>query len=151
MATSNTKKTQTAKKPQAAKADPVVDEEVVSGEIMTDAELEREEELAREDLLEDMPELLDTRRFRLRHKNQLKEIYFRYKTDLDKARDVSGSDKEMPPELGLRLEAMAGEIDMFAQTIAFDAEAYEDWAVENSSDVAVFVALLTKLMGALGE
>lgn len=140
MATKTTKKTTAP-----------VDEEVVVGEVMTDAEAQREEELEMEDVLADMPELLDTRRFRLRHKNQLKEIYFRYQDDLAEARKYSAEDKTLPPKIGLSLEAMAGEIDMFAQTIAVDSKAYEDWAVEKSDDVTVFVALLTKMMSALGE
>lgn len=148
MATSTTKTTKTAK---SAKVTAPVDEDVVKGELMTDAEAQREEQLEMEDLLADMPAILSTRRFRLRHKNQLKEIANRYQADIVKARELAAEDKPLTAEIGLRLEAMAGEVDMFAQTIAEDAEAYENWAIEKSDDVSVFVALLTKLMGALGE
>lgn len=141
-----TKSTKSTKKTVAT-----VDEEVVLGEEITDAEAEREEQLEMEDLLADMPELLSTHRFRLRHKNRLKEIAFRYQDDIAKARALSAKDEKLTPELGLSLEAMAGEVDFFAQSIAKDADAYEDWAVEKSDDVTVFVALLNKLMGALGE
>lgn len=145
MATKTTKTTKTTKS-----TDTVADE-VVQGELITDAEAQREEQLEMEDLLADMPEILSTTRFRLRHKNQLKEIANRYQADIVKARKLSADDKPMTPEIGLRLEAMAGEVDMFAQTIAVDAEAYENWAIAKSDDVSVFVALLSKLMGALGE
>ncbi|MBU3995001.1 MAG: hypothetical protein KKF42_04380, partial [Actinobacteria bacterium] len=84
-------------------------------------------------------------------KNALKEIGLRHADDLDELRKLQESDRPVTQELTLALMDMAAEMEEFCESIAFDKDAYEEWAIKNSDNISVFVALLNKYVGALGE
>ncbi len=115
------------------------------------AEEVREAELEIADLLAGMPALRPPTALRMRHKNALKAIGLRHAGDMEALREVRENGREIDPELTISLMDMAAEMDEFAESIAFDKKAYEDWSIANSENIAVFVTLLNQYTDSLGE
>ena len=111
----------------------------------------RDHELEQEDLLAGMPELRAPGRLRIRHKNRLKAIGIRHGKHLQALSAAQENDTDIPEEAAIGLLDLAAEVEEFGESIAIDPAAYEEWAIKHADDVAVFVALLNRYMGAVGE
>lgn len=119
--------------------------------VVPSAEEARDVELELEEMLEGMPELRSPDRLRIRQKNALKAIGLRHASDIEKLQAVREKDAPIDEELALALMDLAAEMDEFAESIAFDKDAYEEWSIKNADNIPVFVALLNKYMTSLGE
>lgn len=115
------------------------------------AEELHDDQLELEELLADLPPMREPERLRIRHKNSLKAIGLRHADNLDALAAAREDDADVPLDVKLGLLELVADMDDFAESIAVDKEAYEAWAIANSDNVPVFVALLNKYMGALGE
>lgn len=115
------------------------------------AEELHDDQLELEELLADLPAMRAPERLRIRHKNSLKAIGLRHADNLEALSVARENDTDVPMEVKLGLLELTADMDDFAESIAIDKTAYEEWSIANSDNVPVFVALLNKYMGALGE
>ena len=110
------------------------------------AEELREQELAMNEALEGLPELHPPHMLRIRDRNRVMEIAMKFSRSglMDK---LSSVDADVAIEMG----ALLADVDDFAESIAFDKEAYLAWSRENSDNYGAFVALLMRYSEASGE
>lgn len=110
------------------------------------AEEIREQELADAELLADLPELRPPHALRVRHKNRLMAVALRLQ---EKGVKYGTKNRSVESQIAM-LDAIA-DIDEFAESIAYDKEAYEEWAIKNAENIAAFFAILSRYTATLGE
>ncbi|UOR02060.1 hypothetical protein MUN77_01630 [Leucobacter allii] len=116
------------------------------------AAAELEAELNDEELLADMPELRSPARLRMRHKNRLLALATRMHKRLGaKGVKVKDGRAKLTMDDMLGMLDICAEIDEFAESIAIDRDAYEEWAEANSDNHAAFIAILMRYQEAMGE
>lgn len=136
----------TKKTTKPVKEDAVKEDAVEELEQLTEEE-SRDIELSEAELLEDMPELREPTQLRIRHKNRLAAIAYK----LDAAGIAGKKIRKSDTTMMIALMEVIGEIDEFAESIAYDKVAYEEWAIANSDNQEVFLALFHRYMSAVGE
>lgn len=114
----------------------------------TSAAEELERVLNEDELLADMPALREPHRLRLRHRNRFMRLLIQAEAD-----GIIGADADemADPEKMAKILDLLTEIDEFAQSIAVDQQAYEEWSIKHASDYEVFMAILSRYASAVGE
>jgi hypothetical protein len=130
-----------ANAPNTKKSEPVVDD--VTEDVAVPASLEAHEaELSEDELLADMPKLAAPLKLRIKQRNALVKLVMQAESF-----QKDNSDDETASKLVI-LDLIGG-VDEWAESIAFDQEAYVDWAQGRGHET--FLALMNRYSVALGK
>lgn len=108
---------------------------------------ERDNAIELSELLSDMPELRAPEKLRVRHRNQLARLAMKLASA--NIHEAVEKNKDLTDEqVDIMLDVMA-DIDDFAESIAYDADAYADWSA--GKELKHFMAIFDRYASAVGE
>ena len=103
--------------------------------------------LTLEERLAGIPDLIPPHRLRVKHRNKIRSIFL----NLERKGVFESEGVEIREDRIEDFMAVIEDVDEFAESIAYDHEAYVDWASDNGNNVDAFAAILEHYMAALGE
>lgn len=140
-----------APKPAAAKVEEASVDEPTAPTPSEAADMALEREELRRELLADMPPLRPAHRFRLAHRNAFHNLSLEAMKSGAFDRESMDYDLTKPKDIEdfQKLQAFVESIDAWAESIAEDPLAYDEWS--QGKDEETFMALFATYQADLGE